>query len=99
MKQRWLAFAIATALATALVACGQKGPLYLPEKTGEIVTRPTQTPAPAPTPGPGEASAEAPNSPQTVDSPDRQASPAPEVAVPTPAERDEKKKQDAAKPR
>lgn len=29
-----------------LAACGQKGPLYLPETVGEVVTRPTQT-APA----------------------------------------------------
>lgn len=98
MKTTWLALALA--LATVLAACGQKGPLYLPEKPGEVVTRPTQTPAPAPTPGPGEASAESPNSPQTIDSPERQTSPAPEVVVPTPAEREEaKKKQDAARPK
>lgn len=96
MKTTWLALGVA--LAAALGACGQKGPLYLPEKTGEVVTRPTQTPAPAPAPTHGE-STEAPNSPQTVDSPEGQTSPAPEVVVPTPAERDEKKKQDAAKPR
>jgi predicted small lipoprotein YifL len=94
VKTTWLALGVA--LMAALAACGQTGPLYLPEKTGEIVTRPTQTPAPAPTHG---ESTEAPNSPQTVDSPEGQTSPAPEVVVPTPAERDEKKKQDAAKPR
>ena len=93
MKQAWLAFAVA--LAGALAACGQKGPLYLPEKPGEVVTRPTQAPAPEPEPPPEPS---APNSPQTVDSPERQTSPAPEVVVPTPAERDAKKKQDAAKP-
>jgi predicted small lipoprotein YifL len=33
------------ALAALLLAgCGQKGPLYLPDQTGEVVTRPTQTP-------------------------------------------------------
>ena len=96
MNRTWLALGVA--LATALVACGQKGPLYLPEKTGEVVTRPTQTPAPEPAPTHGE-STKAPNSPQTVDSPEGQTSPAPEVVVPTPAERDEKKKQDAARPR
>ena len=29
--------------AVALSACGQKGPLYLPDQTSEVVTRPTQT--------------------------------------------------------
>jgi predicted small lipoprotein YifL len=86
------------ALLMALGACGQKGPLYLPEKTGEVVTRPTQTPASPPSPTPGE-SGEAPNSPQTVDSPEGQTSPAPEVVLPPPAERDAKKKQDAARPK
>jgi predicted small lipoprotein YifL len=96
VKIHWLALGVA--LASALVACGQKGPLYLPEKTGEVVTRPTQTSAPEPGATPGESTG-APNSPQTVDSPEGQTSPAPEVVVPTPAERDEKKKQDAARPR
>ena len=33
----------------ALAACGQKGPLYLPDSTqGEVITRPTQTQAEAP---------------------------------------------------
>jgi predicted small lipoprotein YifL len=36
---------LASALAALLLAgCGQKGPLYLPDQTGEVVTRPTQTP-------------------------------------------------------
>lgn len=76
------------AAAVALTGCGQKGPLYLPEKTGEIVTRPTQTPAPAPAPAEGESTG-APDSPQNVDSPAGQTSP---------AERDEKKKKEAARP-
>jgi predicted small lipoprotein YifL len=29
-------------------ACGQKGPLYLPDKAGEVVTRPAGEPAEAP---------------------------------------------------
>jgi predicted small lipoprotein YifL len=33
------------AVLSLLAGCGQTGKLYLPEKTGEIVTRPTQTPA------------------------------------------------------
>jgi predicted small lipoprotein YifL len=91
------------ALLAALVlgACGQKGPLFLPDQAGEIVTRPTQTPAPS-------QDAEAPplpqaeSSPQTVDSPEGGDSPAPEVVAPAPgsdpAEAD-KKKQETAPPR
>ena len=59
--------------ATLLAGCGLKGPLYLPEKASGIVTRPTQTP-PEP--------ANAPNSPQTIDSPASGATPAPEVTAP-----------------
>ena len=33
-------FAVSFALAALLTACGQKGPLYLPDKGGEVVTRP-----------------------------------------------------------
>jgi predicted small lipoprotein YifL len=35
-------------VALILGACGQKGPLYLPEKAGEVVTRPAPTAEPAP---------------------------------------------------
>jgi predicted small lipoprotein YifL len=91
---------LGVALATALAGCGQKGPLYLPEKPGNIVTRPAQTPPAPPPSAPGAgATAESPNSPQTADSPENQASPAPEVVLPSPAERDEKKKQEAARPK
>ncbi len=45
------------ALVLALTACGQKGPLYLPDKGGDVVTRPAgqtqqspQTPETAPQP-------------------------------------------------
>jgi predicted small lipoprotein YifL len=63
----------ATLLLLGLAACGQKGPLYLPDTTqGEVVTRPTQTPA------------ETSNSPATPDSPERSVSPAPEVTAPEP---------------
>jgi predicted small lipoprotein YifL len=58
-------------LLLALAACGQRGPLYLPDTTrGEVVTRPTQTPA------------ETSNSPAPPDSPARSAPPAPEVTAP-----------------
>jgi predicted small lipoprotein YifL len=37
----------AALLALSLAACGQKGPLYLPDTThGEIVTRPSAPPTP-----------------------------------------------------
>lgn len=39
------------ALATALAGCGLKGPLYLPEKSREVIIRPAPgTPAEAATP-------------------------------------------------
>ena len=42
----------------ALAGCGQKGPLYLPEKPGAVVTAPPPPPAapgqpPQPSPAPG----------------------------------------------
>jgi predicted small lipoprotein YifL len=74
--------------ACALAGCGQKGPLYLPDKASEIVTRPTQTPPPE--------NAGATSSPQTVDSPAAPPSPAPAAAAPE-SDKD-KKKQDAATP-
>lgn len=66
--------AVAALLAFALTACGQKGPLYLPEAPTEVVTRPAATPA--------SENTEAPNSPQTPDSLPTTPSPAPEVTAP-----------------
>ena len=40
--------ALALLVGTLLTACGQKGPLYLPEPTGEVVTRPAPAAEPAP---------------------------------------------------
>ncbi len=82
-------------LALVLAGCGQKGPLYLPESTtGEVVTRPTQTPS-----APPEDAATSPSSPQSVDSPSTPASPAPEVTEPAPeSERDKQKKDGAQAP-
>jgi predicted small lipoprotein YifL len=100
-RRRTLGIALALLGALAMGACGQKGPLYLPDHAGEIVTRPTQTPAPpedAGAPPPPQAE----SSPQTVDSPEGGASPAPEVVAPGPASgpgEADKKKQDAAQPR
>jgi predicted small lipoprotein YifL len=63
------------ALLVLLAGCGQKGPLYLPERGGEVVTRPARTPPP------GESS-QSPNTPRTIDSPQGPANPAPEVTKP-----------------
>jgi predicted small lipoprotein YifL len=63
--------------ALALTACGQKGPLYMPDSSqGEVVTRPAgTTTTDGATTGPS-------NSPSTPDSPGRATSPAPEVTAP-----------------
>ena len=78
------------ACALVLTACGQKGPLYLPERTGEIVTRPTQSPAPP-------EDSQSPSTPRTIDSPPGPANPAPEVVGPE--EDPDKKQDDTAPPR
>jgi len=75
---------VAALLACAVSACGQKGPLYLPEAPGEVVTRPAATPA---------ENTEAPNSPQTPDASPAPPSPTPEVTAP-----EEKKDKGAAPP-
>ena len=77
------------ALVALLGGCGQKGPLYLPDTSGEVVTRPTQTP-------PADTGATS-SSPQSVDSPPAPANPAPEVTEPE-ADKDEQKKDGASPP-
>ena len=72
-------------LAATLAGCGKKGPLYLPDTAGEVVTRPAGAP-PAP------ESTEAPNSPQTVDSQPSAPAPAPEVTAPEPTDASKKEK-------
>jgi predicted small lipoprotein YifL len=74
--------------AAVFLGCGKKGPLYLPDATGEVVTRPAQTP-------PASERTEAPNSPQTVDSQPAAPAPAPEV---TPPEDSSKKEKGASPP-
>jgi predicted small lipoprotein YifL len=76
---RRAAAALATAAVALLAACGQKGPLYLPEKGGTVVTSGSSAPAPAqnipaqpsPTPqpqsGPQPPSAPAPHKNSTND--------------------------------
>ena len=68
---------LAACLPAWLAACGQTGPLYLPDEARGVVTRPSQ-PAPAP------ETTTAPNSPRTPDSPAQPDSPAPEVTAPPP---------------
>ena len=79
-------------LGLSLTACGQKGPLYLPDTgQGEVVTRPAQT-----TRGDGTAAGPS-NSTATPDSPDQPASPAPEVTAPVGIRPDKDADEDAAK--
>ena len=68
-----------------LEGCGKTGPLYLPDKAGEVVTRPGATP-------PEADSSTAPNSPQTPDSQPAAPPPAPEVTD------EESKKEKGASP-
>lgn len=89
MSERATVLALAAGLCATLAGCGQKGPLYLPERTGEVVTRPTQSSAPA-------VDSQAPNTPQTVDSPQGPDNPAPEVTKPE--EDPEKKPDDKSRP-
>jgi predicted small lipoprotein YifL len=79
-------------LALTLAACGQKGPLYLPDTTqGEVVTRPATTTENGTTTGPS-------NSPSTPDSPGRAATPAPEVTAPVGSPADDSKEKDQKQP-
>jgi predicted small lipoprotein YifL len=78
-----------------LGACGQQGPLYLPDEARDIVTRPVQTPPQPPEPG---AEAQAPNTPQTVDSP-VPSPPAPEVSAPESDASDKTKKNGSPPPK
>jgi predicted small lipoprotein YifL len=59
---------IAVALMATLcsAACGQKGPLYLPDRTREVITRPTQSPEPPPPQAP---KPEKPGDSETADPP------------------------------
>ena len=76
-------------LLLTLTGCGKKGPLYLPDEAGEVVTRPAETP-------PSSESTEAPNSPKTIDSEPKPPAPAPEVAPPDDPEKP--KKEEGATP-
>jgi predicted small lipoprotein YifL len=83
---------LALLTATSLAACGQKGPLYMPDSSqGEVVTRPGGSTNEGTTSGPS-------NSPSTPDSPGRAESPAPEVTAPVGTPADESKKDDNKQP-
>ena len=79
-----LRIALLCLLVASLAGCGKKGPLYLPDTAGEVVTRPAETP-------PASESTEAPDSPQTVDSQPSPPPPAPEVSAPESNEESPKK--------
>ena len=62
---------VALAVAVALTGCGLKGPLYLPEKPGEIVIRPAPAAAADPAaPSPAGAPQTPPPPEQPQDPPD-----------------------------
>jgi len=86
MSDRLRAVICAALTGCALAACGQMGPLYLPDAPSDVVTRPADAP-------PASENTQAPNSPQTPDSPAEPPSPAPEVTAP-----EEKKDKGAAQP-
>jgi predicted small lipoprotein YifL len=67
----------ATALVFVISGCGQKGPLYLPDKNAKVVT----TPAASPPSAPAQSAPSAPATPATPkkspDDPDAQNPPKP----------------------
>jgi predicted small lipoprotein YifL len=80
--------AVALGATLALWGCGQKGPLYLPDKSAGVVTtsapaqtapervpvaEPTSVPQPAPVPQPQSAPEPAAPAPQKKDNPDGEA--------------------------
>jgi predicted small lipoprotein YifL len=57
-------------LVLAAAGCGLKGPLYLPEKSGEVVVRPAPAAAPTTTPAePADPSPATPTAPPTAPPP------------------------------
>ena len=75
------ALGVAAALMTLLSGCGQKGPLYLPDKNAAIVTAPAQpaTTPPATTPAAAPDTATPPaTTPATPKKPDQDDSPSPQ---------------------
>jgi predicted small lipoprotein YifL len=70
--------ALALTVALLLAGCGQKGPLYLPERGGAVVTAPAEAPPPAPVPsGQPPAVSPAPQPQSTTEPPPPGGTPAP----------------------
>jgi predicted small lipoprotein YifL len=67
--------------ALAITACGQKGPLYLPEKSAAVVTGPAAAPA-APQSAPAPAPPAPAPAPQTIPAQSAPAQPTPATAAP-----------------
>lgn len=94
MTRHTQALLAATLLALSLAGCGLKGPLYLPEKSKEVVVRPGPTATSTPAAGTGTA-AEAPpaaqvpeagpaNVPEVPGETETPPPPPPESPTPTP---------------
>ncbi len=83
MSRAWL---LAALTALAVGGCGQKGPLYLPDKGGRVVTRAPAAPQAPPAPG-ATAPAAAPPANETPAAP----------AAPKPTDKD--KDQDSQPPK
>jgi predicted small lipoprotein YifL len=66
---------LAAALALAVAGCGQKGPLYLPDKGGTVVTTPPQS-------APGQPPQSAPQPPQSAPQPPQSAPAQPPQSAP-----------------
>jgi predicted small lipoprotein YifL len=79
---RGCAFALAGAM-LMLAGCGQKGPLYLPPKSGAVVTAPATTPAPPPPTTPGQ-----PPQPSPAPQPQSSGEPPPTDIAPLPKKSD-----------
>lgn len=84
---RVAARALAASAALLLAGCGQKGPLYLPEKGGTVVTAPGQAPPPPPVPA-GQPSTPSP-APQPQSAPEAPPAPASSPAPPKKSDTDE----------
>jgi predicted small lipoprotein YifL len=55
--RRWTAL-LSAGTAAVVTACGQKGPLTLPDKSAAVLTTPASAPAAAPTTAPADKSKE-----------------------------------------
>ena len=76
---RLTALTMLVATLSALSSCGQKGPLYLPQAGGEVITRPTQTPTATQSPTPDAPPASVPPTTDEEKTPPKPATPPPGV--------------------